>query len=62
MKIYVQVKIILIIYNIACYLTSQLNLSVLSFDTMSLTFQKLNVSDELGIVRTAYKGQSGIAW
>jgi len=60
MKIYVQVKIILIIYNISCYLTSQLNLSVLSFDTMSLAFQKLNVSDELGIVGTAYKGQSGI--
>ena len=64
MKIYVQSKIIIIIYSFFCFSTLQFNSFAQSYETVPLTFKMLNVSNGLsqGSVICSFQDSQGFLW
>ncbi len=64
MKIFIQSKIILIIFCFFCFSTLQFNSYAQSYETMPLTFKILNVSDGLsqGSVICSFQDSQGFIW
>ena len=64
MKIFVQSKIIIVIFNFFCLSILQFNSFAQSYETMPLTFKILNVSDGLsqGSVICSFQDSQGFLW